>query len=92
MLTALSYQGVLRRGFALVRDEAGHAVRSVAALMPGQRLDVELADGTLTAEVHTAKARHADASQAGSLSDAPAPARGSAKLRKPPGDQGSLFE
>ena len=51
MLTALGYQGVLRRGFALVRDEAGRAVRSVKGLTPGQRLDVELADGNAVAEV-----------------------------------------
>lgn len=90
MLTALSYQGVLRRGFALVRNEAGHAVRSVTGLAPGQRLDVELADGNVTAEVQAAKARHADAATL--LSDVPAPVRGSAKARKPPGGQGSLFE
>lgn len=92
MLTALSYQGVLRRGFALIRNEAGHAVRSVTGLAPGQRLDVELADGNVTAEVQAAKTRHADAAQPASLSDGPAPALGSSKPRKPPGGQGSLFE
>jgi exodeoxyribonuclease VII large subunit len=93
MLTALSYQGVLRRGFALIRNEAGHAVRSVTGLAPGQRLDVELADGNVAAEVQGAKARPADAAaDTATHGDAPAPLRGIGKPKKPPGGQGSLFE
>jgi exodeoxyribonuclease VII large subunit len=50
MLVALSYQGVLRRGFALVRDETGAAIRSAAGIARGTRLDIELADGRIAAE------------------------------------------
>ncbi len=47
LLGALGYQGVLARGFALVRDAAGAPVRSVHAVAAGDRLAVEFADGTL---------------------------------------------
>src|ERR1700722_6029509 len=46
LLAALSYQGVLARGFALVRaGESGQPVRSAAAVNAGMRLDIEFADG-----------------------------------------------
>lgn len=92
MLTALSYQSVLRRGFALVRDDAGRAVRSVQGLVAGQRLDVELADGNVAAEVQCTETRPSGASQEAQKSDAAAPLRGISKPKKPPGGQGSLFE
>ena len=47
LLEALGYHGVLARGYALVRDAAGAPVRSVAAVAAGDRLAIELADGTL---------------------------------------------
>ncbi len=47
LLKALSYQGVLERGFALVRDEAGQMVRRSGDLVPGLRLELEFADGRL---------------------------------------------
>ncbi len=50
LLVTLSYQSVLQRGFALVRDAQGRAVRSVAAVVPGDRLDLELRDGRIEAE------------------------------------------
>jgi exodeoxyribonuclease VII large subunit len=49
LLGALSYRGVLARGFALVRDEQGHAVHAAAAIGPGARLEVEFADGRVGA-------------------------------------------
>jgi exodeoxyribonuclease VII large subunit len=49
LLGALSYQGVLARGFALVRDPAGSPLRSAAMVSPGQRLDIEFTDGRVTA-------------------------------------------
>src|SRR5499427_2012003 len=45
MLAALSYQGVLARGFALVRDPDGRPLRTAAAVSPGLRLDIEFTDG-----------------------------------------------
>src|SRR5216683_3018196 len=49
LLTALSYRSVLTRGFALVRDEQGHAVHAAANVGPGARLDLEFADGHVAA-------------------------------------------
>ncbi|TMJ31434.1 MAG: exodeoxyribonuclease VII large subunit, partial [Alphaproteobacteria bacterium] len=45
VLAALSYQGVLARGFALVRGPEGRPLRAAAAVSPGLRLDIEFADG-----------------------------------------------
>jgi exodeoxyribonuclease VII large subunit len=49
LLAALSYRSVLARGFALVRDEQGHAVHAAAAIGPGARLELEFSDGRLGA-------------------------------------------
>jgi exodeoxyribonuclease VII large subunit len=48
-LEGASYQGVLARGFALVRTEDGHPVTAAAAVAPGARLSIALHDGTLNA-------------------------------------------
>jgi exodeoxyribonuclease VII large subunit len=48
-LEGASYQGVLARGFALVRTEEGHPVTAAAAVAPGARLSIALQDGTLNA-------------------------------------------
>jgi exodeoxyribonuclease VII large subunit len=44
-LEALSYARVLERGFALVTDAAGAPVTTAAAIAPGARLRLKLADG-----------------------------------------------
>ncbi len=49
LLSALSYKGVLSRGFALVRDEGGHPLHDAAGIAPGQRLAIEFADGRVNA-------------------------------------------
>jgi exodeoxyribonuclease VII large subunit len=49
LLDALSYHGVLARGFALVRGEAGRPLRTAASVSPGARLDIEFADGRVAA-------------------------------------------
>jgi exodeoxyribonuclease VII large subunit len=49
LLAALSYHGVLARGFALVRAEDGRPLRAAAAVGPGMRLDIEFADGHVRA-------------------------------------------
>ncbi len=41
----LGHHSILKRGFALVRDDQGKLVRAVAALSPGQNVSIELADG-----------------------------------------------
>jgi exodeoxyribonuclease VII large subunit len=51
LLAAFSYRGVLSRGFALVRDAAGHPLRTAAAVGGGMRIDVEFSDGRVGATV-----------------------------------------
>ena len=49
LLGAMSYRGVLSRGFALVRDEAGAPLRRAAEVRQAQRLEIEFADGPVAA-------------------------------------------
>jgi exodeoxyribonuclease VII large subunit len=87
LLAALSYRGVLARGFALVRDEHGLPVHTATAIGPGARLDLEFADGRVGA---TADAdRPAATSTAKSAASEPKPATPK-RVAKPVG-QGSLF-
>lgn len=44
---SLSYRSVLRRGFVLVRDDAGQPVHAAAGVRRGQTLRLEFADGEL---------------------------------------------
>ncbi len=49
VLRALSYRGVLARGYALVRDAQGRAVHAAAQVAAGMRLELEFADGRIGA-------------------------------------------
>jgi exodeoxyribonuclease VII large subunit len=87
LLGALSYRNVLTRGFALVRDEQGHAVHAAAAVGPGARIDLEFADGRVAATADTD--RPAAASPARPVASEPK-AAAPKRVVKPVG-QGSLF-
>ena len=86
LLKAFSYQGVLARGFALVRDGDGHPLRSAAAVSSRMRLDIEFFDGRVVAV----------ADGEGAAAPAAARPKPSAKPRlrgsgEGPSGQGSLF-
>jgi exodeoxyribonuclease VII large subunit len=49
LLAAMSYRGVLSRGFALVRDGSGVPLRTAGAVTPGMPLDIEFTDGRVGA-------------------------------------------
>jgi exodeoxyribonuclease VII large subunit len=49
LLDAYSYHGVLKRGFALVRDGEGHPLRSAASVTDHMKLDIEFSDGRVGA-------------------------------------------
>jgi len=92
LLVSVSYQGVLERGFALVRDAEGRTIRSVRAVAPGAEVQVELADGCLDADVRDVRQSR------DSTRPAPSPVADPAQVRRPrrkrettPGGQGSLF-
>ncbi len=103
MLASLSYQSVLRRGFALVRDAEGRAVRSAQSLTVGARVAIELADGHIAAEIlgptlgpgHDAGGPSGGGVGASALpGQQPRPSPRPAQPRKPTaggGSQGSLF-
>jgi exodeoxyribonuclease VII large subunit len=99
LLSAFSYRGVLERGFTLVRDGAGHPLRSAAAVVGRMGLEIEFADGRVAA---TADGGGSPQSRAPSARVAEAPAepavrpKASAKPRPrggsdDAGGQGSLF-
>ena len=79
LLTAVSYRGVLARGFALVRAADGKPLRSAAAVTAGLQLTIEFADGRV----------HATADGGPAVAPAAAPAK---PPRRGGGEgQGSLF-
>jgi exodeoxyribonuclease VII large subunit len=80
LMASYSYQGVLARGFAIVRDANGAMVRRSSGLKSGQPLEIEFSDGKAGVEVTGGK-------DASSGSTAIPAAR--KKDRGPP--QGSLF-
>ncbi|MEH6951300.1 exodeoxyribonuclease VII large subunit [Nitrobacter sp. NHB1] len=90
LLAALSYRGVLARGFALVRDDAGQALRNASAIGPGARLTLEFADGRVAA---TADNDRPAATSSGPTGSSPRgqPKPASGKRASKPADQGNLF-
>ncbi len=83
-LNAVSYRNVLRRGFALVRDNAaGLPVRSAAAVSAGQALRIEFADGEVGAT--------ADGAGAPEAGKAPRKTASRARQAGERNGQGSLF-
>jgi len=61
-LLALSPLAVLQRGYALVQDESGAVVRSVAQLAPQQILSTRLGDGSFSSKVTATIRRKKDQS------------------------------
>jgi exodeoxyribonuclease VII large subunit len=80
LLSAVSYQAVLRRGFALVRRESDEPVRAAGDVGKGEALQLEFADGRVKVVEASAPPRAAKAS-----------ARGVRRSRKVSDDQGVLF-
>lgn len=90
LLAALSYRGVLARGFALVRDDAGQTLRSASAVGPAARLTLEFADGRVTATADNDRpAATSSSPPESSPKSQPRPA--SSRRAAKPADQGSLF-
>ena len=90
LLGTLSYQSVLQRGFALVRDADGRTVRSAASVQAGDRLDLEFNDGRVEAEALGSSSSGAEKPRAPSSSPQPPPGVRRARGRGG-SNQGSLF-
>jgi exodeoxyribonuclease VII large subunit len=90
LLRAFSYQSVLERGFALVRDQGGRPLRAAASVTPGMKLDIEFADGCVGATAHGVRTTTAPAEPAAR----PLPAAWKPRKKGGPGGdpgQGNLF-
>jgi exodeoxyribonuclease VII large subunit len=88
LLGALSYRGVLARGYALVRDAQGHAVHAAASIGPGARLSLEFSDGRVGA---TADRDRPEATSTSTKPVAAEPKPAAPKRVVKPVGQGSLF-
>jgi exodeoxyribonuclease VII large subunit len=91
LLTSLSYEQVLARGFALVRDGAGNPLVRAAAVEPGGALSIEFADGKVgaTADGGPERASPAGAKQRAGPPERPGPT--GARRSAGPKEQGSLW-
>ena len=78
LLESYSYQRVLERGYAVVRDRAGAVVKLAADTTRGMAASVQFADATVAAVLGGGAA----------LAPAPTPKK---RKRAPNGDQGSLL-
>jgi exodeoxyribonuclease VII large subunit len=76
LLDSVSYQAILKRGFALVSDASGVLVRRAAVISSGGRLSIEFADGEVSAIA---------------TSGAAARRRRKTSAKSEDGSQGSLF-
>ena len=70
LLDSLSYERVLERGFAVVRDESGLPVARASDAAPGSAIEIQFADARLGARLD-------------GTADAPPPAHAPAKKRRP---------
>jgi exodeoxyribonuclease VII large subunit len=80
ILQSLSYKNVLKRGYAVIRDEADTVLATAVAVTEGARISIEFGDGRVAAI-------------AGDESTVPAPSKkkSGSKATPAPGGQGSLF-
>jgi exodeoxyribonuclease VII large subunit len=91
LLRSLSHKSVLDRGFALVRDQHGHPLRTVVAAVEVGHVELEFADGRAEASIE------ADAARLSAPTPIP-PRKASAAASRPPqaqqkinDPQGQLF-
>ncbi len=93
LLASLSYRSILKRGYAVVRDAGGAMVRSALAVSAGDRLDIELADGHVSADAQASRPTPARAPASPPAAEAASPpaSRPMRPRRGGSDDQGSLF-
>ena len=86
LLAAFSYRGVLARGFALIRDAAGHPLHSASAIGAGMPIEIEFADGRIAA-----RAEGDAAAPAAKPAVKPVAEPSKPRVRGGGSDQGNLF-
>jgi len=90
MLGAVSYHGVLKRGFALVRDKANRPLRRAADVHPAETMRIEFADGVVAA-VAEGRPRAPSGAATQASPDAPRPRPKRARSHNGGEGQGTLF-
>lgn len=90
VLQSLSYRNVLKRGYALVRDEDGAPVKGAGELGPGRAIAIEFADGVVDA-VTGPVTGPGTGSGGGGAPQRKKPARPETEAAKPAPRQGTLF-
>ena len=86
LLKSLSYEGVLARGYALLRDEEGAVIRSAGAPAAGAAAEVRFADGARRVVFDGEAAKSPDGG------GKTKPARAAKTARKPAPAQARLFD
>jgi exodeoxyribonuclease VII large subunit len=81
ILQSLSYENVLKRGYALVRDGTGSIVKAASSLSLNQAVAIQFADGTISAVT----------SEGGTAPQQPVKRRAEKPVPTEPPKQGSLF-
>jgi exodeoxyribonuclease VII large subunit len=97
MLTTLSYKSVLGRGYAVLRDAHGRAIRSIGQVAVGTGIDIEVGNGRIAANVTGVDITPgtSTAASAPPIAQPPKPRAStvrSAKTAGGGGPQGSLFD
>ena len=87
IMQSLAYTNVLKRGFALVRDEDGKPITLAEKVGDGQSLNIQFSDGYLNANAAGEKSEVAP-TKPESITK---PAKKPVKAKAPSKDQGSLF-
>ena len=88
LLDSLSYQKILARGFALVRNSRGRPVLAAASVAPGAGLSIQFADGVVSATADAGGGMKKSDGKTSKPRRSEAPAAGKPDLPK---KQGSLF-
>ncbi|PLX36111.1 MAG: exodeoxyribonuclease VII large subunit [Hyphomicrobiales bacterium] len=91
LMETLSYKNVLKRGFALVRDDAGKPVRAAAGVASGSALEIEFADGRLDVVAAGGSKPPSGEPSAAKPPSSKSSARKPAAPKKTKPEQGSLF-
>lgn len=84
ILQSLSYKNVLKRGYAVIRDEDNRPLTRAAAVASGANISLEFADGRVSAVAGGEDASAPEAS-------VPAKRKVAKTPSAEPGDQGNLF-
>lgn len=90
-MQSLAYTNVLKRGFALVRDENNKPITLAGNVASGQAINIQFADGNINANA-VGEGSAGSPPSTTSIDTKPAkPLKKTAKPKAPSKDQGSLF-